>query len=108
MPLATASFGFLIDAFSTALGTAVSGASYAVPQGNAAIITWEMRADGSALSSSLEGSMDDVNWHILQSNAVATGGINNYGPTAIKFVRIAQISRTVGTVTTGRLLINRN
>lgn len=104
----TASYGMLVTSLTTALGTAVNGTSFAVPQRNSSIITWSVVGDGSASSVNLEGSMDNVTWAVLQSNVVATGGINNYGPTNVKFVRISQVSRTVGTITTGTLITNSN
>lgn len=92
----------------TTSGTGAStGITFAIPPSNANIITWQVTADGSALSVSLEGSLNNSSYSTIDTQTTATGGIKNYGPTGVKFVRCSQVSRTGGTATTCNITINR-
>jgi len=103
----TATYGTLVSSLSTASAGVVSGTSFAIPQTNSSLITWQVTADGSALSTTLDASFDNTTWFAVDTNTVATGGIRNYGFTGFKFVRISQVSRTGGTATSGTLITSR-
>lgn len=103
----TASYGILVSSLSTTSAGAVTGTSFAIPQTNSTLITWQVSADGSALSTTLEASFDNTTFFTVDTNTVATGGMRNYGFTGFKFVRISQVSRTGGTATSGTLITSR-
>lgn len=103
----TATYGTVVTSLSTALTTAVNGTTFALPSSNSNIITWQVVADGSALSAALQGSLDNVTFFTIDTTVVATGELKNYGPTGIKFMRINAVSRTGGTITTGKFVVSR-
>lgn len=100
-------YGITETSLSTSSTGAVTGTVYNLPTTYAAIITWSVVADGSALSATLEGSLDNSTYFTLDTQTTATGGIKNFGFTAVKYVRISQVSRTGGTTTTGTLIVSR-
>lgn len=101
-------YGVGETSLSTASTGVVTGTSFAVPTTYAALISWTVVADGSAISVNLEGSLDNSAWFTVDSiTTPASGALRNFGFTAIKFVRISQVSRTGGTLTTGSLVVNR-
>jgi len=103
----TASYGINVTSLSTSGAGAVTGTAFGIPTTYAAIITWQVVADGSALSVNLEGSNDNSTYFTIDSQTAATGGIKNFGFTAVKFVRCSQVSRTGGTATTCTFTTNR-
>src|SRR3954464_11778215 len=78
-------YGIPETSLSTSSTGAVTGTAFNLPTTYAAIVTWQVVADGSASSVNLEGSSDNINWAFLAANNTASGGILNYGFTAIKF-----------------------
>lgn len=104
---ATATYGTLISSLSTTSTGAVTGTKFAAPSPNTYLVSWAVVADGSALSVNLEGSLDDSTYFTLDSQTTAAGGLKNYGPTSVKFLRISAVSRTGGTSTTGKLVVAR-
>src|SRR5262245_4960970 len=104
----TASYGLSVSSISSASAGAVTGTSYALPQATPSVISWTVVADGSALSVNLEGSNDDSVYSTLDSQTTATGGTRNFGPTSVKFIRISQVSRTGGTLTTATLITSKS
>lgn len=103
----TASYGTTVTSLNSSSTGAVTGISFAVPSSYAAIITWQVVADGSALNVNLEGSNDNVTYSTVDSQTIALGGIKNFGFTSVKFIRCSQVSRTGGTNTSCTLVINR-
>lgn len=103
-----AGYGVGETSLSTASAGVVTGTTFSVPTTYAALISWTVVADGSAISVNLEGSLDNSAWFTVDSiTTPATGALKNFGFTAIKFLRISQVSRTGGTATTGTFVINR-
>jgi len=102
-----ASYGLLNSSLSTSSTGVVTGTAFALPSGYASIITWTVTADGSALSVNLEGSNDNISWFTMDSQTTATGGLKNFGFTAVKFTRCSQVSRTGGTATTCSFVVSR-
>jgi len=100
-------YGITETSLSTSSTGAVTGTVYNLPTTYAAIITWSVVADGSALSAILEGSLDNSTFFTLDTQTTAAGGIKNFGFTAVKYVRISQVSRTGGSLTTGTLIVTR-
>lgn len=103
----TASFGVLVTSLSTASAGAVTGTAFATPGGSAFIVSWQVISNGSALSATLEGSADNTTWGTLDTQTGATGGIKAFGFSAARFLRISQVSRTGGTLTTGTMNLGR-
>jgi hypothetical protein len=102
-----ASFGTVQTSLSTTSTGAVTGTAFALPGTGAAVITWQIVANGSALNTTLQGSLDNSSWAALDTQTTATGGIKSIGFTAVKFVRIIQTSRTGGTSTVGTITAQR-
>jgi hypothetical protein len=100
-------YGIPETSLSTSSTGVVTGTVYNLPTTYAAIVTWQVVADGSALSVNLEGSLDNSTFFTIDTQTTAAGGIKNFGFTAVKYVRISQVSRTGGTATTGTLIVNR-
>lgn len=103
----TLSYGTLGTSITTSSTGASTGTAFAVPSSYAAIITWQVFANGSALSVNLEGSNDNSAWSVIDTQTTAAGGLKNFGFTAVKFVRCSQVSRTGGTSTICTIVINR-
>jgi hypothetical protein len=103
----TADYGLVVTSLTTASTGAVTGTAFAIPTTYAAMITWTVVADGSALSTILEGSVDNSTWFTIDTQATATGGIKTFGFTAVKFARCSQVSRTGGTATSCTLATSR-
>lgn len=102
----SASYGQVHTSLTTTGTGAVNGTTYALPP-NANVITWQVVADGSASSTVLQGSLNNTTWATLDSNAVATGGIQTVTFNAVRFIRINQVSRTGGTSTSGMFSVAR-
>lgn len=100
-------YGIVGASLNTASTGAVTGTAFAIPPSNANIISWQVVAAGSALSVNLEGSLDNSTYSIIDTQTTATGGLKNYGPTSMKFVRCSAVSRTGGTTTTCNVTVNR-
>lgn len=85
---------------------AVTGTPYAVPSGavSGRLLGWQVKADGSALSVNLMGSVDDVTYFVIDTQTTAAGGLK-FLNTSVRFLRIDAVSRTGGTATTGQLYI---
>lgn len=103
----TASYGTTVTSLSTASTGAVTGTVFGVPQSYASVITWQVVADGSALSVNLEASNDGTTFGVIDSQTTAAGGIRTTPFMTAKYVRISQSSRTGGTSTTATLVTNR-
>lgn len=103
----TASYGTTVTSFNTSSTGVVTGTTFAVPAQYAVMISWQVIADGSALSVNLEGSLDNSSWFTVDSQTNATGGLRTFGFSSIKFVRCSQVSRTGGTNTRCTLTTSR-
>jgi hypothetical protein len=99
----TISFGPAVTVLSTASTGAVTGGTFALPGGNAAVLTVTVVADGSALSTNFQASTDNSNWFTISSCTTAAGCLYNSGVIAFPFVRVSQVSRTGGTITTASI-----
>lgn len=108
-PTTTISFGPTVTVLSTTSAGAVTGSTYALPGGNANVLTWQLSAAGSpsAISASLQASNDGTNWQTLSTCTTTTGCIYNAGVNAYVFVRTIQTSRTGGTSTTASINTDR-
>jgi len=106
-PTTVISFGPAVTVLSTASTGAVTGSTFALPGTNANVLTWQITADGSALSASLQVSLDGTNWLTLTTCTTAAGCIYNAGVNAYVFVRVTQTSRTGGTITTSQINTDR-
>ena len=106
-PTTVISFGPAVTVLNTASTGAVTGSTFALPGSNANVLTWQITADGSALSASLQVSLDGTNWITLSTCSTAAGCIYNAGVNAYVFVRVTQTSRTGGTVTTSSINTDR-
>ena len=102
-----ANYGESNTSLSTASNGVVAGTSFSIPSTYAYTVTWQMIADGSALSASLECSLDNSTYFIVDTQTTALGGTKNFGFTGCRFLRISQVSRTGGTATTGSFVIAR-
>ena len=102
-----ASYGVTVTSLTTTGTGAVTGTTFAVPTTYAAMITWQVTANGSALSAILEGSNDNSSWATVDTQTTAAGGIKNFGFTSLKFIRCTQVSRTGGTSTSCTIVVNR-
>lgn len=106
-PTTVISFGPAVTVLNTSSTGAVTGNTFALPGSNANVLTWQITADGSALSATLQVSLDGTNWNTLSTCTTATGCIYNAGVNAYVFVRTVQTSRTGGTVTTASVNTDR-
>src|SRR5215203_3696305 len=89
----TISFGPRVTTLSTASTGAVTGNTYALPGGNASVVSWQSTADGSALSTVLQASIDNSSWTTIASCAVAAGCLSSTGVIGYPFIRTNQVSR---------------
>lgn len=103
----TSSYGTVSTSLSTSSTGVVTGTPFAIQATYSSLISWQVVADGSALSVNLECSLDNVTYFIVDSQTTATGGLRNFGFSAVKFCRISQVSRTGGTVTNGSFVVTR-
>lgn len=106
-PITVISFGPAVTVLNTSSTGAVNGSTFALPGTNANVLTWQVTADGSALSASLQVSLDGTNWNTLSTCTTAAGCIYNAGVNAYVFVRVIQTSRTGGTATTSTINTDR-
>lgn len=108
-PTPVISFGPVVTVFNTTSTGAVNGSTYALPGGNANVLTWQLVPVGgpSAISASLQVSLDGTNWITLSTCTTTTGCIYNAGVNAYTFVRTIQTSRTGGTSTTASIATTR-
>jgi len=108
-PTSVISFGPSVTVLSTTSTGAVTGSTYALPGGNANVLTWQLSAAGApaAISVSLQASNDGTNWQTLTTCTTTTGCIYNSGVNAYVFVRTVQTSRTGGTSTTATINTDR-
>jgi len=103
----TASYGISVTSLSTSSAGAVTGTVYAMPVGGApASVTWQIVANGSAQSSSLEGSNNNSTWTSLDTQTGSGGGTKTVS-VAVAFIRISQTSRTGGSSTVGTLVTSK-
>jgi hypothetical protein len=97
------SFGQSVTCLSTTSAGAVTGASYAAPPGGSAYVTtWQLIHDGSAISVTLQGSLDGTSWSTL--GTATANGLATVSSSATRFIRCIQTSRTGGTST--RILLS--
>lgn len=106
---ATATYGTLVTSLSTTSTGAVSGTSFALPGGAAAVITWNVTYTGSPnpVAVFLECSLDNTTFYTIASSTVIAGDLQTTGFTAAKFCRISQTSKTGAGTTTGTFVTQR-
>lgn len=106
----TISFGTTQTSLSATSTGAVTGTTFALPSGAAAVVSWQIihSPAPSAFSASLQASLDGTNFNTIDTSTTLTGEVRTIATQgAWKFLRINQNSRTGGTTTTGILSVAR-
>lgn len=104
----TISFGLpAVTTLSTTSTGAVTGNTFALPGGNASVVSWQSTANGSALSTTLQASIDNSSWTTIATCVVAAGCLSSTGVIGYPFIRTNQVSRTGGTLTTNTIVAVR-